>query len=140
MFTSKSSWALVMLACSVMGYDGPELNQGTDEFPVMFRPGNEGYKTTLDPYNINMVLNYGPISIYNDDRTLPEEERENFLGWYFQPKIEGATISLFEGEVVVMYVQIQNPDPLYPNEFESWSCSADYQMTNTEYVGQVFNY
>lgn len=47
---------------------------------------------------------------------------------------------MFEGEVVVMYVQIQNPDPEFANEYESWACSADYQMINTEYVGQVFNY
>jgi hypothetical protein len=53
-----------------------------------------------------MSLDYGPISIYNDDRTIPKKERKTFKGWYFSPKIDGATISLYEGELVVMYVQI----------------------------------
>ena len=119
-------------------YNGPEVNQGDDALPVMFRPGEYDYQTTLDPYNINMHLNYGPMSIYNDDRTIPEESRQTFTGWYFQPKIEGATISLFEGESIVMYVQIHDPEN--EGNYESWSCNTDYQMINTEYVGQIYNY
>ena len=58
------------------------------------------------PYNINMYMDYGPIDIFNDDRTIDKDERETFRGWYFRPKIDGATISLFEGEIIVMYVQV----------------------------------
>ena len=87
----------------------PELSQGTEAFPVAYAPQSYGLKTTLDPYNINMYLDYGPISVYNDDRTLEASERETFQGWYFRPKIDGATISLFKDEIIVMYVQIENP-------------------------------
>ena len=75
--------------------------------PVNYEQGvYEPFETTLNPYDINMYLDYGPIAIYNDDRTLPVSERETFRGWYFQPRIDGATISLFENEEIVMYVQI----------------------------------
>ena len=85
---------------------------------------NGGFLTTLNPYDINMYLDYGPISIYNDDRTIQEDQRTTSQGWFFQPKIDGATISLYEGEHVVMYVQIENP--LQPNNYESWSCNTVY--------------
>ena len=72
-------------------------------------PEGGNFRTTLDPYNLNMYLDYGPISVFNDDRTIDPNQRETFNGWYFQPRIDGATISLFEGDYIVMYVQIQNP-------------------------------
>ena len=72
--------------------------------PITYVPGD--FTTTLDPYNLNMQLDYGPISIYNDDRTISKKERKTFKGWYFTPKIEGATISLYEGELIVMYIQV----------------------------------
>ena len=53
-----------------------------------------------------MQLDYGPVDIYNDDRTIPEDERGTFTGWYFRPMIDGSTISLFKDEIIVMYVQI----------------------------------
>ncbi len=53
-----------------------------------------------------MYLDYGPMAIYNDDRTIAASERETFDGWYFRPRIDGGTISLYEGDVIVMYVQI----------------------------------
>ena len=116
----------------------PALSQGTEAFPVAYAPKGYNLRTTLDPYNINMYLEYGPISVYNDDRTLDVDERETFQGWYFRPKIDGATISLFNDEIIVMYVQIENP--IAPGEFESWSCSTSYEMKDTVYVGQVYNY
>ena len=85
-----------------------------------------------------MYLEYGPISIYNDDRFIPEDQRETTQGWFFQPKIDGSTIALQEGEIVIMYVQIE--DPTGPNKYEQWSCRADYQQRNTVYVGQIHNY
>ena len=85
-----------------------------------------------------MYMDYGPISIKDDDRTLLQEERETFRGWYFRPKIDGATISLFKDEIIVMYVQIENP--VTPGEYESWSCSTTYEMKDTVYVGQIYNY
>ena len=85
-----------------------------------------------------MHLDYGPIAIYNDDRTLPESERETFRGWYFQPWIDGSTIALFEDEQVVMYVQIDNP--LQPTEHESWTCSATFHQDDTTYIGYIYNY
>ena len=57
---------------------GPGTFQGTDAFPVYHYPGTAELRTTFNPYDINMHLNYGPISIYNDDRTIPAEERETF--------------------------------------------------------------
>ena len=80
-----------------------------------------------------MYLDYGPIDIFNDDRTIDKKERETFRGWYFQPKIDGATISLYEGEIIVMYVQVENP--IVVGEYESWSCSTKYEMKDTVYVG-----
>ncbi len=74
--------------------------------PVYFNPGYGEYKTTLYPYDLNMYLDYGPMAIYNDDRTIAASERETFDGWYFRPRIDGGTISLYEGDVIVMYVQI----------------------------------
>jgi len=46
------------------------VTQGTTYMPVYFKQGSEEFTTTLDPYNLNMYLDYGPIKIYNDDRTL----------------------------------------------------------------------
>lgn len=114
------------------------VRQGSDEFPVIYAPKNDNLRTTLDPYNINMYLDYGPMSVYNDDRTLEVEERETYRGWYFRPKIDGATISLFKDEIVVMYVQIENP--VVPGEYETWSCDTTYEMKDTVFVGQVYNY
>lgn len=37
-----------------------------------------------------------------------------------------------------MYVQIENP--FTKGEFETWSCSTTYEMKDTVYVGEVFNY
>ena len=85
-----------------------------------------------------MYLDYGPMSVFNDDRTLEVEERETYRGWYFRPKIDGATISLFKDEIVVMYVQIENP--VVAGEYETWSCDTTYEMKDTVYVGQVYNY
>ena len=116
----------------------PSLTLGTEAFPVYYQPGSEPYATTLDPYAINMRLDYGPISVYNDDRTIPAENRATYTGWYFRPSIEGATISLYEGDVIVMYVQIQNP--FAAEEFESWSCSTTFQQKKAVYVGEVYNY
>jgi len=112
--------------------------QGSEEFPVIYAPKNDSLRTTLDPYNINMYLDYGPMSVFNDDRTLEVEERETYRGWYFRPKIDGATISLFKDEIVVMYVQIENP--VVAGEYETWSCDTTYEMKDTVYVGQVYNY
>ena len=112
--------------------------QGTSYAPVYYRQNTEVFTTTLDPYNLNMYLDYGHMNIFNDDRSIPENERGTFTGWYFRPRIDGATISLYEGDVIVMYVQIENPKT--PGEFESWSCSTTYQMRSTVYVGQVNNY
>lgn len=53
----------------------PEIRQGTDEFPVFYAPQDNNLRTTLDPYNINMYLDYGPMSVYDDDRTIEPEER-----------------------------------------------------------------
>ena len=105
---------------------------------MQYAPEGGDLSTTLDPYNINMYLDYGPIAVYNDDRTLEPDERETFNGWYFHPKIDGATISLFKDEIIVMYVQIQNPK--IEGEFETWSCSTTYEMKDTVYVGEVHNY
>ena len=116
----------------------PVLIQGSEAFPVNYMPGAEPFQTTLDPYGINMKLDYGPISIYNDDRTITEDLRETSTGWYFMPVIDGATISLYEGEIVVMYVQIQSP--FDDNEYESWSCSTTYKQKDSVYVGEVYNY
>ena len=106
--------------------------------PILFQDPAIDWTTTLNPYDINMYLDYGPIAIFNDDRTIRENERETYDGWYFTPKIDGATIALFEGEIVVMYVQIENP--YEPNEYESWSCAAPYQAKDTLYVGDIYNY
>ena len=114
------------------------VNQGSNALPIKYEPGYGDFKTTLDPYNINMYLEYGPISIYNDDRSLSEKERKTFAGWYFSPMIDGATISLFKGEYVVMYVQIQNPYD--EGNYESWSCDTVYRQRDTEYVGHIYNY
>ena len=109
------------------------INQGASSLPVDYVVYAKTPVTTLDPYTLNMYLDYGPVEIYNDDRTIDEADRGTYSGWYFSPKVDGSTISLFEGELIVMYVQIQNPTT--PNEFESWSCSARYEMANTVYVG-----
>lgn len=114
------------------------IEQGSSNLPVYFTPGYGDFQTTIDPYNLNMYLDYGPIDIYNDDRTIAENERETFSGWYLRPRIDGGTISLYEGDVIVMYVQIVNPAA--KKEYESWSCSTKYQMKDTVYVGNVFNY
>ena len=53
----------------------PSLKLGTEAFPVYYMPGSEPYASTLDPYAVNMRLDYGPISVYNDDRTIPAENR-----------------------------------------------------------------
>ena len=45
-------------------------DQGTTATPVTHVTQEGGYQTTLNPYDINMSLSYGPIAIYNDDRTL----------------------------------------------------------------------
>mmetsp|Transcript_34811 Transcript_34811/g.45816 ORF Transcript_34811/g.45816 Transcript_34811/m.45816 type:complete len:100 (-) Transcript_34811:527-826(-) len=94
---------------------------------------NEKHKSTLDPYIVNMSLEYGPILVYDDDRTIDEDDRKTHDGWYFRPKIDAHTISLFEGDVIVMYVQLRNPKN--KKEFESWSCSMTYEMKNGSYVG-----
>lgn len=113
------------------------ISQGTKALPVTFHVDEE--RTTLNPYDINMQFEFGPVKVLNDDRGIElEEERQTFDGWFFKPSIDGATISLYEGDIVVMYVQIA--DPSDPTQFESWSCSADYQMKDTVYVGQVYNY
>ena len=114
------------------------VGQGDSALPIMYFQPTEDEMTTLNPYDINMYLDYGPIEIFNDDRTIREDERETFNGWYFTPKIDGATISLFENEIVVMYVQIENP--YEPNEYESWSCASPFQAKNTLYVGEIYNY
>ena len=117
------------------------VSQGTDVFPVTFSPSDIawGQRTTLDPYNLDMFLDYGPIDVFNEDITASKKEREDpYTGWYFRPRVSGATISLLEGEVVVMYVQIE--DPAERNIYESFSCSAKYEGKNTSYVGGVVNY
>ena len=63
-------------------------------------------ETTLNPYSLNMKLDYGPISIYNDDRTIAESARFTYTGWYFKPILEGYTTSLQKDDQIVMYVQI----------------------------------
>ena len=74
--------------------------------PVKYRKTQKSREeqTTIDPYAINMYLEYGQIEIFNDDRTVKASKREVYDGWWFQPKIDGATISLYEGDVIVMYV------------------------------------
>ena len=71
------------------------VDQTVNNFPVRFREGLSEFQTTLEPFNIHMYLDYGPINILNDDRTLTETERETHKGWYFRPHIDGATLSMF---------------------------------------------
>ena len=114
------------------------VDQTSNNFPVTFREGIEEYKTTLEPFNINMYLDYGPMSVLNDDRTLSETARETYRAWYFRPHIDGSTISMYDGEVIVMYISVQNPTD--ENDYETWSCDSEYHMKNTVYVGHIHNY
>ena len=141
--------SFLLLSVAALGLTQEELDERADEqgssyMPVYYIPytsdEREQYRTTLDPYTINMSLEYGRIDIYDDDRSLKESKRKTYPGWYFRPKIDTHTISLFKGDLVVMYIQVQNPDN--EAEFESWSCSTSYNMEpgTTVYVGHVHNY
>ena len=85
-------------------------NQGSEYITVNYVPytaaEKKKYQTTLDPFVINMQLEYGRIDVHDDDRTIPESKRQTYPGWYFRPKIDAHTISLFKGDVIIMYVQI----------------------------------
>ena len=112
--------------------------QVDNALPVTHVTKTGGFQTTLNPFDINMYLEYGPISIYNDDRFIQESERTTGQGWLFSLKIDGATIALREGEIVILYAQIENP--LEPGKYEQFSCRADYEQRDTVYVPQINNY
>ena len=61
------------------------MEQGSTYMPVKYRKTNKEKKerTTIDPYGLNMYLEYGQIIIYNDDRTIKEKDRESHDGWFF---------------------------------------------------------
>ena len=61
----------------------PSLEQVIGQADIYYEPGIVLEETTLNPYSLSMKLDYGPISIYNDDRTIAESARFTYTGWYF---------------------------------------------------------
>lgn len=148
---------------SVLPYHWRDANrieyQGVPQLPVTYyewynwiygffgrRSDRNWLEYSEDPNKLFMQLQYGPITLYDTDmmRIAKSQERdlEDFFyyeGWWFAMTAVGNSISMREGDFVLQYMAIQNPDAS-GERYEQWSCVNQYEPNSDEIIAQVYNY
>ena len=99
-----------------------------------------------DPTQLNMQLQYGPITLWDVDQ-MKQARADNreldqayfYNAWWMAMTVVGNSISMRDGDFIIQYMGIMNPDA-NGERFEQWSCVNQYSPTNTHVTAQVYNY
>lgn len=102
-------------------------------------------KEPTDPFNLQMQVQYGPITLWDVDSIRLAKAKgvdidDSFYhdAWWFQLTTKGSSISMAEGNYVIQYMAIENPSK--PGEYEQFSCVNQYERKNKESEAEVYNY
>jgi hypothetical protein len=98
-----------------------------------------------DPFNMEMFITYGPMTLYDVDRMIQAEADEVELdqsyyydAYWFTLNTRGTTVAMRNGDIVLQYMAIENQS--VPGNYEQWSCLGTFVEQTTSFDGSVYNY
>lgn len=131
--------------------------QGTPLMPISYyewfewlswsgrRSDNNWIEAPSDPTNLQMMLQYGPITMWDTDKMrlakadgVELDQAYYYDGWWMSMTTQGTSIAFASGDYVIQYMGIENPSS--PDTYEQWSCVNQWEPVSGEITADVYNY